>query len=667
MFFQGDQSTGCRAINVDVPSYDSIYNISLNHNYFTWFDDAVLFSSYGNSDSKNIDFESNIWNDNYICLEIGNKFNNIKIVNNKFINSSETRLLLGSAAPDSIYFIGNVFDGTGLWLYGNLRKVNLHDNVFSNLASLNMLSSPVDSVTIHSNIFTKNSRVLLDLGDINNNLIFSKNVLDSLSSFEVSLQSASGAQTLKNVFITENNFIDFSSVNINFGGTSGTRSISNLQLSRNIFSISPGNNSNPLVISLSGTSGSTIVDSLLVDSNLFQRSYIYYSQSGTGGVYAGSNINIRNNIIDSAGSNPGIQIDMKKTILTGVSIINNEIANCREGISISNRTAFGYSATLQHTIITGNNIHDNDSSGILIENIPYSSNARLSDLLIANNVIERNFADGIKMTCSMDAGGTINTISDFNIAQNQIANNRGNGIHFIEYGTALSNYISPAISHIQYSRNSIVDNTLKGIWIENIDDPYNLPSPVYPFPEIIHVNSFAGLSDVSGYIQGEPLTNYKIEIFGNFNADSSGYGEGETYLDSLILSTDNTGMAVFQFNGLAPFPFYTSTATNVSTGNTSVFSNAGDSTTSIQKPSIASMEIFPNPVRNTLYIKKKNGEIVKTINVFNIIGQRQEKIFSLPINSDEFVAINFSNLQAGNYFIELVTDKSILYRKIVKE
>jgi hypothetical protein len=81
---------------------------------------------------------------------------------------------------------------------------------------------------------------------------------------------------------------------------------------------------------------------------------------------------------------------------------------------------------------------------------------------------------------------------------------------------------------------------------------------------------------------------------------------------------------------------------------------------------IPSFNVFPNPAKNILYVTQNNKELINSINVLNSIGQEQDVSYS-SIKNGEYLEINISSLTPGIYFIELISQKKIVVKKIVKE
>ena len=54
-----------------------------------------------------------------------------------------------------------------------------------------------------------------------------------------------------------------------------------------------------------------------------------------------------------------------------------------------------------------------------------------------------------------------------------------------------------------------------------------------------------GSTSINGTLDSTPDTTFRIEFFGNSEQDASGFGEGETFLGSVDVTTDASGNASF--------------------------------------------------------------------------------------------------------------------------
>jgi hypothetical protein len=84
----------------------------------------------------------------------------------------------------------------------------------------------------------------------------------------------------------------------------------------------------------------------------------------------------------------------------------------------------------------------------------------------------------------------------------------------------------------------------------------------------------------------------------------------------------------------------------------------------IQRPLCEGIAIYPNPVSNKLYVDNKNGKQVKLqIILFDVNGHI---IYSKNV-SDLYNVIDFSTIPDGLYFIQIITDNSVVNEKIIKQ
>src|SRR5262249_21966342 len=81
---------------------------------------------------------------------------------------------------------------------------------------------------------------------------------------------------------------------------------------------------------------------------------------------------------------------------------------------------------------------------------------------------------------------------------------------------------------------------------------------------------------VEGTLAFVPATSFLVQIFSNTTADRSGFGQGQTLVGSTVVTTDSHGNATIDVtlsSALAANLAVSATATNLSTGDTSMFSN----------------------------------------------------------------------------------------------
>jgi hypothetical protein len=159
---------------------------------------------------------------------------------------------------------------------------------------------------------------------------------------------------------------------------------------------------------------------------------------------------------------------------------------------------------------------------------------------------------------------------------------QGNSITGGENGVAVGG-ASAASNRIRF--NSIFDNRRLGINLYGNDGAFGVtandaldadsgPNGLSNFPSISSATVNGANVVVSGSISAKPNTSYTIDIYVNAAADPSGYGEGQTYLGSLTVTTNSSGFASYSNSFLNAAGSYVSATATDGAGNTSEFSLA---------------------------------------------------------------------------------------------
>ncbi len=252
----------------------------------------------------------------------------------------------------------------------------------------------------------------------------------------------------------------------------------------------------------------------------------------------------------------------------------------------------------------------------------YSNGTSVTGTLVEGNLIGTditgtqplgNLLDGVHIQDSASNSTIGGTVAG---AGNLIANNGANGV---TVGSSPSdNSVGDAILE-----NLIYANAKLGIDLGNdgvtLNDSigHTGPNLFQDFPVLTSALTIDGQTTITGTISGSPDTTYCVEVFSDATADPSGYGQGQTYLTFVDVTTNATGTASFTVttsSAVAAGRFITATATDPA-GDTSEFS-----ADIINSPLgvIAIADISPSP-RNTP---------VSSIDV----------TFSEPINTSSLVA-----------------------------
>jgi hypothetical protein len=169
-------------------------------------------------------------------------------------------------------------------------------------------------------------------------------------------------------------------------------------------------------------------------------------------------------------------------------------------------------------------------------------------------------------------GGNDNTVGGTAPgAGNHIAFGLGAGVAFFGPGH---------FKRCRISSNSIHDHSGPGIDFEAgilSNDPCDSDSgtnDLQNWPVVTSASIASGSVNLSGSLDSTASTTFRLEFFSNFACDSSGRGEGKTYLGFVDVTTDGTCNAPFgpvTFDVPAGENVITATATDPS-GNTSEFS-----------------------------------------------------------------------------------------------
>ena len=152
---------------------------------------------------------------------------------------------------------------------------------------------------------------------------------------------------------------------------------------------------------------------------------------------------------------------------------------------------------------------------------------------------------------------------------NIIANNGEDGVRVSNTGDIRNLITGNSI----YANNGLGINLgTDGVTLNDAGDPDEGPNHLQNFPVI--TGAAVDTQTITGILHSQS-DDFIIDFYLNDDCDSSGYGEGKTYLGSTDASADGHGDATFSFNSpLAPFTanqIITATARDFS-GNTSEFS-----------------------------------------------------------------------------------------------
>ena len=89
----------------------------------------------------------------------------------------------------------------------------------------------------------------------------------------------------------------------------------------------------------------------------------------------------------------------------------------------------------------------------------------------------------------------------------------------------------------------------------------------------------------------------------------------------------------------------------------------GSPTLSVASSDDQLLSVFPNPVESKLFIDR-NGETLLSFSIFNVMGK---EVSAAKINESSIQTIDLSELSAGLYFLNIITDSHSEVHKILKK
>ncbi len=245
--------------------------------------------------------------------------------------------------------------------------------------------------------------------------------------------------------------------------------------------------------------------------------------------------------------------------------------NPRNGIQVTGGTGTVIKGNYIGTDWTGTEKVANQQDGVSVEGV--ATNTRIGGANAADgNVISGNAGDGVFQG---GVGTTLqnNTIGRDGALLNQPLPNGGVGVRMASAGgllqqnTIASNggdgVVVTASSSI-ITENSIFGNNGNGIYTGS----------QYGSPVLISAVSSGNTITIQGTLTSTPDSSFTLEFFGNQEDASPGYEQGEQFLGTITVTTDDNGDASFDPTFNTVFGNYVSaTATgNAANGYTSQFS-----------------------------------------------------------------------------------------------
>jgi hypothetical protein len=86
---------------------------------------------------------------------------------------------------------------------------------------------------------------------------------------------------------------------------------------------------------------------------------------------------------------------------------------------------------------------------------------------------------------------------------------------------------------------------------------------------------------------------------------------------------------------------------------------------SVDDPSLRTfvVNISPNPVRSLLTVSLPDGQPIKALNVYDVVGRKQ--VLTAPIGTSS-AQLNVQSLASGSYFLRVRSAKGLVVKRFVK-
>lgn len=260
----------------------------------------------------------------------------------------------------------------------------------------------------------------------------------------------------------------------------------------------------------------------------------------------------------------------------------------RNNMLIDTRTRDGTKTPWSQGIeCAGNGNHDIE----LMDNvfIAFSDGMQLnaaSNLRVEGNVIVKNTygitssGTGVLIHDNLISGNRMG-VGPTNAARVTITENSiyGNGQSILSLPNSAGGTTNPASP----ARLGI-DVGVNGRTVNDFSDACRDCDTVQNFPVLSADSSWSasGAVVLRGTLSSKPNGSFNVEFFANHSLNAAGWGEGEVFVGSMIVTTAADGVASFAFSVPTVDPlrdgtaaaYFTATATNRDTGATSEFSDA---------------------------------------------------------------------------------------------
>ena len=250
-----------------------------------------------------------------------------------------------------------------------------------------------------------------------------------------------------------------------------------------------------------------------------------------------------------------------------------DLGNGGNGISIRGPgPQIGGTAPGAGNLISGNGVNGVSVGDALNPAIPTTS-TRIEGNRIGTNADGTGFLGNSQNGVLFVGAATSNIVGGTGIgAGNVIAGNSQDGVR-VSGGSGNS-----IRGNSIYSNGGLgIDLDPNGVTPNDPNDPDTGPNHRQNFPLIASAAISGSGTTITGSLNSTPLTTFALDFYASAVGDLSGFGEGQTYLGSFLVSTDITGNVAFTgtVSGVAPVGQHITATATAPDGSTSEFSGNG--------------------------------------------------------------------------------------------
>lgn len=214
-------------------------------------------------------------------------------------------------------------------------------------------------------------------------------------------------------------------------------------------------------------------------------------------------------------------------------------------------------------------------------------NGATTNMIGGTTSAERNVIYG---RVGLDSGASNNVVQRNNVGVGADGSALGGPGILISSGAVGNSLLANSIA---YTSGLGIDLGGDGVTGNDPGDADSGANRLQNFPVLDTAEVSGGSATVSGSLQSQAVQTYRVEFFRNRSAgcDPSGYGEGQSFIDAMDVTTDEGGNAPFTASlggttGMVRAGDYiTATATDQATGDTSEFSACRQVTAQVTAPS----------------------------------------------------------------------------------